>query len=306
MTIKDYEVSQLANFFEQCDADGVSNAEKIGGFSAENVKEASGIIYDENDRLVGIGIHIFNEDVYPIQSSQAFYRGLGLTGSLNTNNFEDCVFMELYRNDLTEVSLKNMPALRILGYRGCKNLHSIDTSECPALQGLDAGICGCDSFDMSKNPELVEFYCDDNRNITSVDISKNPKLKYFYCHKNNIAEFDGMNNPLLRHVDTTENPMIHLKCWAPRPDHEDERGEDEFIELTAGEGGFVGILFKPIYNEKWKETGEWQQKFVASPKDGFEFIAWIDDKTGKTVSTDSTMDVEIGTAAQMTATFKEI
>ncbi|MDO5448925.1 MAG: hypothetical protein Q4F70_04895 [Clostridia bacterium] len=60
-----------------------------------------------------------------------------------------------------------------------------------------------------------------------------------------------------------------------------------------------------IYDEKWKETGEWQQKFVASPKEGFEFKAWVDDITGDVVSEDSTMDVEIGTAARMTATFIE-
>ena len=306
MAVKDYEVNQLKAFFDEKDENGVSNAEKIGGFDVNNPKEAQGIIYDENDKLIGVGIHIYNEDVYPIQSSKAYYRKIGLTGYLDTSNFEDVVFMELYYNDLRKVKLSNMPALRILGYRGCKNLTAIDVSECPALQGLDAGICGCDSIDVSHNPELVEFYCDENHNITSVDISKNPKLKYFYCHKNNITEFDGMNNPLLRHVDTTENPMTHLKCYAPRPDKEDERKPDEIIELTAGEGGYVGVLFKPIYNEKWKETGEWTQKFVATAKDGYAFEAWVNPETKEVLSTDATMNVEIGTAAVMTATFKKI
>ncbi len=304
MSKKEYEIKQLSAFFAEKDADGVSNSEKVGGWDPNNITEDTGIVYDENDKLIGVGIHIYNEDVYPIQSAKAYYRKLGLCGSLNTDNFEDVVFMELYYNNLKEVSLKNMPSLRILGYRGCKELKSIDISECPALQGLDAGICGCDHIDISNNPEMVEFYCDENHNITEVDLSANHKLKYFYCHKNNISEFDGMNNPLLRHVDTTENPMTHLKCYAPRPDHEDERGADEIIELTAAEGGYVGVLFKPIYNEKWKETGEWMQKFVAKAKDGYVFDSWIN-ADGEAVSKEASWDVDFGTSAVLTATFKK-
>mgnify|MGYP000164242979 CR=1 FL=1 len=42
---------------------------------------------------------------------------------------------------------------------------------------------------MSKNKELVELRCDDNR-LTSLDVSENKKLKSLYCERNRLTFLD--------------------------------------------------------------------------------------------------------------------
>ena len=99
----------------------------------------------------------------------------------------------------------------------------------------------------------------------------NPKLKYFYCHNKQITALDTTSNPLLRHVDATENPLKSIRSLAP------QREERLPLELAAKGGGTVGLKFNPVYNAQWKETGQWQQSYYAYPGDGWRFIGWYDE-----------------------------
>ena len=309
-------LNRLLDFFDIVDENGISNLDKVHKYqkvlrrvettdknkSVEAVKNentAGGIpngIIMENGKIIGLGIHIYNEDVYPLKSFEINLRNCDLIGELDISDCTDMVFLDLYHNRITSVKSKNMPSMRIFGVQD-NRLESIDVSEMPSCQGIDAGMNRLKTIDVSHNPELVELYINDNA-FTEIDLSHNPKLKYFYCHNNHITELDTRANPLLRHLNATGNPMKNIRSLAP------QREEKLPLELYADEGGCVGLKFNPIYNAQWKETGEWQQSYYAYPDEGFRFYGWYEN--GEKVSEEKTWIDEYGTSRILQARFKTI
>lgn len=222
-------LEQLINFFKTKDENGESNLDKVHQYqkilrrvestdknkSVEAVENnvfnddiPSGIVM-ENGKIIGFGIQIYNEDVYPLQSFEIYLRNCHLTGDLDISDCTDMVFLDLYHNSITSVKSENMPSMRIFGIQD-NLLETINVSEMPSCQGIDAGMNRLKAIDVSKNPELVELYINDN-SITEIDLSHNPKLKYFYCHHNGMTELDTRNNPLLRHLNATGNSMKSIR-----------------------------------------------------------------------------------------------
>lgn len=307
-------LNKLLDFFDIEDENGVSNLDKVCQYqkilrrvdttdknkSVEAVKAdhtpgdiPNGIIM-ENGKIIGLGIHIFNEDVYPLKSFEINLRGCNLTGELDISDCTDMVFLDLYHNKITSIQSKNMPSMRIFGVQD-NLLQSIDVSGMPNCQGIDAGQNRLSKIDVSHNPELVELYINDN-DFSEIDLSHNPKLKYFYCHNNHITALDTRQNPLLRHLNATGNPMKAIRSPAP------QREEKLPLELFAEGGGCVGLKFNPVYNAQWKETGEWQQSYYAYPDEGFRFAGWFEN--GKKISDEETWIDEYGTSRILTAKFE--
>ena len=304
-------------FFAQVDEEGVSNATKAlerhrvirrvdstpkdksfedAGTDEAN-SQASGLpigVVEVGGKLVGLGIHILNEDVYPLQSFEIYLRGCDLVGHLDLSGCTDMVFIDLYRNRISSVDLADMPALRILGLQG-NEISALDPTGLPACQGIDAGMNRLQSIDVSHNPELVELYVNDNP-LISLDTSRNAKLKYLRCQNNALTELDVTANPLLRHLYATGNPMKRIRALAPGS------ARQKPLELTAGQGGCVGLSFNPIYNAQWKETGEWEQSYHAYPDKGFAFAGWYDE-LGELVCSDADWMDEYGTSRVLTARF---
>ena len=283
------------------DTAGVSANAGAGVTDADANKETSddvdtlpiGVV-EVDGKLIGLGIHILNEDVYPLQSFEIYLRGCDLVGHLDLSGCADMVFIDLYRNRISSVDLADMPALRILGLQS-NEIAELDPTELPACQGIDVGMNRLESIDVSRNPELVELYVNDNR-LTSLDTSRNAKLKYLRCQNNAICDLDVTANPLLRHLYATGNPLKCIRALAPG----DASGEP--LELTAEQGGSVGLSFNPIYNAQWKETGEWKQSYHAYPDEGFMFAGWHDE-TGELVCDDADWMDEYGTSRMLTARF---
>ena len=309
----EFEKKNILAFFAEKDGNGVSNAEKAKSLSkiirrvattdkSKSFEEAEGVeeseyplgMVVENDRLIGLGIHIFNEDVYPLQSFEIYLRGCDLTGHLDLSECKDMVFLDLYNNRIKSVTVGEMPAMRILGLQN-NEIDSLDVRGLPVCQGIDAGKNNIGSIDVSHNTELVELYINDNR-FTEIDLSHNPKLKYFYCHNNGITELDTTANPLLRHLDATGNPMREIRCLAP------QRKEKLPLTVTAENGGCVGLKFNPVYNAQWKETGEWQQSYYAYPDDGKSFAGWYDEN-GNLINSETSWIDEYGISRRLTAKF---
>ena len=309
-------MEKLLDFFDQRDENGLSNREKVQKYqkilrrvettdknkSVEalenqgvNGEIPSGVVV-ESGKIIGLGIHIYNEDVYPLKSFEIYLRNCELSGELNISDCTDMVFLDLYHNKITSIKTKNLPSIRIFGVQD-NRLEDIDVSEMPACQGIDAGMNWLKDIDVSRNPELVELYVNDN-DLTAVDLSRNPKLKYFYCHNNHIAELDTRANPLLRHLNATGNPMKTIRTLAP------QREEVLPLELYAGEGGCVGLKFNPIYNAQWKETGEWQQSYYAYPAEGYRFAGWFEN--GAKVSEEESWIDAYGTSRILRAAFERI
>ena len=272
----------------------VAETDKSKSFEESDSEETFDGIVSENGRTVGFGIHIFNEDVYPLQSFEIYLRNCGLFGCLDLDGQKDMVFLDLYHNRISSVRCGLLPSMRIFGVQD-NLLESIDVSGMPVCQGIDAGMNRLTEIDVSHNPELVELYINDNE-FTEIDLSQNPKLKYFYCHNNNITELDTRDNSLLRHLNATGNPMKSIRSLAP------QREEKLPLELFAEEGGCVGLKFNPVYNAQWKETGEWQQSYYAYPDDGFRFVGWFEN--GEKISAEETWIDEYGTSRILTAKFE--
>lgn len=302
-------VERIIAFFDQTDEEGVSNSQKVYERQkiirrvAETDKsksyEESGSSYHpglviEGGKLIGFRIHIFNEDIYPLQSFEIYLRGCDLCGVLDLSDCEDLLFVDIYRNRVSGVELRNLPKLRILGVQD-NEITELDLREMPACQGIDAEKNRLRDLDVSKNGELVELYVNDNC-MTRIDLSGNPKLKYFYCHNNQITELDTRKNPFLRHLNATGNPMKIIRSLAPQSE------ERLPLELLAGDGGTVGLRFNPVYNAQWKETGEWQQAYYAYPDEGWHFEGWYD-ADGKMISKDAAWIDSYGESRQLTARF---
>ena len=307
------EKKNILAFFAEADENGITNAEKAAKLSkvirrvattdkSKSFEEAEAVgeseypvgMVVENGRLIGLGIHIFNEDVYPLQSFEIYLRGCELTGHLNLSECKDMVFLDLYRNKINSVTVGNMPSMRILGLQD-NDIASLDVRGLPVCQGIDAGKNRLKSIDVSRNSELVELYINDNR-FTKIDLSHNKKLKYFYCHNNSITELDTTANPLLRHLDATGNPIKKIHCLAP------QREGALPLSLTADDGGCVGLKFNPVYNAQWKETGAWQQSYYAYPDEGRSFDGWYDEN-GVLISREESRIDEYGASRVLTAKF---
>ncbi len=307
---------RLVSFFDLKDDEGKTNLEKVNenqkiirrdaktdksksfeeaDKACENNGYPSGIVV-ENNKTIGFGIHILNEDVYPLQSFEIYLRSCGLTGCLDLEGQKDMVFLDVYHNKISSVRTGEMPSMRIFGVQD-NMIGELDVSKMPACQGIDAGMNRLSEIDVSHNSELVELYINDN-DFSEIDISYNKKLKFFYCHNNHIEKLDTRNNPLLRHLNATGNPMKEILSLAP------QRDEKLPLEIYAGEGGCVGLKFNPVYNAQWKETGEWQQSYYAYPDESFVFVGWQDSE-GNIVSTESAWTDEYGSSRVLKAVFEK-
>ena len=287
------ELKKLRAFLSIADENGVTNAQKAGG-SAEDAERCPGVIVDESGKFIGFGIHILNESVYPLEKFELYLRDKGLTGHLDLADCRDLVFLDVYRNAITSADVSNQTAMRILGLQD-NRISELDVTTLSACQGIDVGKNRLKELNVSKNPELVELYIHFN-DFTGVDITNNPKLKYFWCNGNRIANRDATKIPLLRHLDCTDNPLLLVKACAP------QRDGALPLTLAAGEGGYVGLKFCPVYTPQWKETGEWQQRYCAYPKDGYAFEGWYDGQGGRQSKEELWID-EYGASRELTARF---
>ena len=217
-------------------------------------------------KLIGFGIHIFNEDIYPLQSFEIYLRNCGLTGHLDLSGCQDLLFVDVYHNEIDSVDVGGDTSLQILGIQD-NHISTLDVGDLVSCKGIDAGKNRLSSLDVSRCRELVELYINDN-GFSAIDLGGCPKLKYFYCHNNRIQELDTRANPLLRHLNATRNPLKRIRSLAP------QREERLPLELTADGPGTVGMQFNPVYNAQWKETGEWRQTYYAYPQEGHEFLGW--------------------------------
>ena len=244
----------IEDFFSYKDDSGITNLEKIRSrqkvirrvastdksksFENSDVK-GDGTVY-KDEKLIGFGIHIFNEDIYPLQSFEIYLRGCELEGCLDLSGEKELLFVDVYHNQLSEIHVNGDTRLLILGVQD-NRLHELDVRDLVSCQGIDAGMNCLESIDVSRNNELVELYVNDNR-ISGIDLAGCPKLKYFYCHNNRIKRLDTRQNPLLRHLNAAGNPMKQILSLAPQQE------EKLPLELTAGEGGFIGLKYNPVYN----------------------------------------------------------
>ena len=279
------QTEQVRGFLDQRGPDGCTNRERIERNqrvirrvattdktkSYEDADPAAGSrdgIVIQDGKLIGFGIHIFNEDIYPLQSFEIYLRNCGLVGDLDLSGCRDLLFVDVYHNEIASVDVRGDTSLQILGIQD-NRISSLDVRDLISCKGIDAGKNRLSILDVSNCHGLVELYINDN-DFSEIDLGGCPNLKYFYCHNNRILELDTTGNPLLRHLNATGNPLKRIRSLAP------QRAERLPLELAADGPGAVGLQFNPVYNAQWKETGEWQQTYYAYPREGHVFEGWYD------------------------------
>lgn len=123
------------------------------------------------------------------------------------------------------------------------------------------------------------------------------ELLFVDIYNNQVSKLDTTCNPLLRHLNATGNPIKEIHSLAP------QREEQLPLTVVAGEGGYVGLKFNPVYNAQWKETGEWEQSYYAYPLDGYAFEGWYD-QDGCLVSTEAVWIDKYGSSREIKAVFR--
>ena len=183
----------IRGFLDFVDEEGISNQEKItrnqriirrlpttdksksyedADSSPEAGEWPAGVVL-EDGRLIGFGIHILNEDIYPLQSFEIYLRSCGLTGRLDLSGCRDLLFVDVYHNRIASVDVRGASSLRILGVQD-NQLASLDVRDLVSCRGIDAGKNRLSSLDLSRCDELAELYINDNR-FSEIDLRSCPK-----------------------------------------------------------------------------------------------------------------------------------
>ena len=114
-------MQNITLFYLQEDENGVCNRERIASWQkiirrvattdkSRSYEESSGSsdgIVLENGKLIGFGIHIFNKDIYPLQSFEIYLRGCDQTGVLDLSGQKDLLFVDVYHNRISEVRVNS-------------------------------------------------------------------------------------------------------------------------------------------------------------------------------------------------------
>ncbi len=157
----------------------------------------------------------------------------------------------------------------------------------------DRGLCG--ALELPDCPELLCLDVSDNA-LTKLGLARAPKLQDLSCQNNRLSELDLRANPLLRFLNAADNPCKRILALAPGRDRKFP------LELSAADGGTVGLKFQQVY-DMLRESGKWQQSYHAYPDKGRQFVAWKNG-FGEVLSEEPVWIDEYGASRMLTAVFR--
>ena len=184
------QTEQVNAFLEQRGPDGCTNRERIEQNqrvirrvsttdktrSYEDAGPGQGShdgVVVQDGKLIGFGIHIFNEDIYPLQSFEIYLRNCGLTGHLDLSGCGDLLFVDVYHNEIDSVDVGGDTSLQILGIQD-NRISTLDVGDLISCKGIDAGKNRLASLDVSCCHELVELDINDN-GFSAIDLGGCPQ-----------------------------------------------------------------------------------------------------------------------------------
>lgn len=113
--------------------------------------------------------------------------------------------LSIYNNQLTQVSVKNLPHLRHLNL--AKNsLKSIELVGLPALEELYIFNNKLTGLSLNNLPALKLLKANENQLLTFT-YSELPELEKIYLFNNKIVTLDIYHLPKMRYMDCRQNPM---------------------------------------------------------------------------------------------------
>ena len=131
-------------------------------------------------------------------------------------------------SQLEKLNISKNPALTYVDSR-CAWLREVDVTNNPALEYLICGNappiiglpgdCQIETIDLSHNPALIEFGCQ-NTILKELDLSQNTKLEKLWCSGDDLRVLDISHNPRLDYIYMVENYLKttdDVKGWQSIP-----------------------------------------------------------------------------------------
>ena len=120
---------------------------------------------------------------------------MDITSLEGIENFTALIWLDCYRNRLTELDVSKNTALKWLNCN-YNRLTELDISKNTALTDLYCYYNQLTELDVSKNTALTCLDCASNQ-LTELNISKNTALTDLYCFYNQLTELDISNTNLI-------------------------------------------------------------------------------------------------------------
>lgn len=128
--------------------------------------------------------------------------------SQNLTVYGDLLLFACFENELTSISLENMPNLQKL-YCSENQLTCLDVSKLTKLTDLSCYQNQLKGIDLSKLISLEYLFCSKNQ-FTSLDVSKLRKLEYFECQENHLKSLELGKALSLRRLLCDNNQLADI------------------------------------------------------------------------------------------------
>ena len=134
--------------------------------------------------------------------------GLGITNLKGLECATALEYLSLVRNELTQVSLSHLPALRDLRLNH-NQLTQVSLSDLPALYNLHLHGNQFMQVSLSHLPTLAILYLANNE-LTQVSLSHLPALRYVYLEWNELTQVSLSDTPALELLDLGNNQFTQV------------------------------------------------------------------------------------------------
>ncbi len=272
------DAAKLRTFFEQVDAEGVKNGDKLfESYDPDDPATWTGnngvskVTWNENGRVISLSLGSAEHDLYG-ELDVSGMKELTLldcsNGKLSSVNAFGCT-------KLTEVDASNNE-LESLNVKGCSSIKSINVSG-NRLTELDLADCKgrITSINVSNNEltelelagmaKLMSLSADHNRLTYIVVPSECIKPMTISCRQNAITE--AVISGYANEIDLGGNPLVSF--------HMSPRGNKVDI-VSDGHGAFDCVFIKNSHDPRTGETYDYLQ-VNGSPNAGCEYLGLFSD-----------------------------
>ena len=255
-----HDTAQLKAFFEQADAAGVKNGDKLfENYSPDDVSTWNGHSYFDGGYSLNV-VWNTNGRVEALCLGSADHE---LCGTLDVSLMTDLVYLECRMSKLSALNAEGCTALEDVEVN--KNeITSLELDGCTSLEYLDVSYNKLTELDLAGQTKLKTLYADNNKLTKLLVPEECAALNVLSCRANEIAEAEI--NADVEQIDLSGDPLVKL--------HICPRGNE--VDITSdGHGAFDCVFVKDAHDEKTGEAGDYLC-VKGSPEKGYEYKGLYD------------------------------
>lgn len=133
----------------------------------------------------------------------------GMSGVLNVSNLTALERLSCHKNNLTGLTLDNLPALIDLNCRDNQLTGMLDVSHLSKLTGFSCRINQLTGLNVSGLTNLEHLNCSEN-NLSELLVSSLTALKSLYCDSNDLVSLDVSGRNALTELNCSKNQLTEL------------------------------------------------------------------------------------------------